>query len=121
MVKAVAEEATKKRVGTEFFKKYSVKKLSYWSDFDIGKSGRLTEPMILRPGSHHYEPIDWDEAFKIIADELKNLDNLNEALFIPRVGLAMKPHFYTVYLSGCLELTICQIAPICVMNQVVLV
>lgn len=80
-VKAVAEEATNKRVGTDFFKKYSVSELSHWSDFDIGKSGRLTEPMILRPGSHHYEPIDWDDAFKIIADELKNLENPDEAIF----------------------------------------
>ena len=79
-VKAVAEEATKKRVGPDFFAKYSVSELSTWSDFQLGKSGRLTHPMMLRAGAQHYEPIDWDQAFGHIAEKLKNIDP-DEAIF----------------------------------------
>ncbi|WP_109831878.1 FdhF/YdeP family oxidoreductase [Reichenbachiella versicolor] len=80
-VKAIAEEATNKRVTPEFFKKYSITEMSNWTDFQIGKSGRITAPMILRPGSHHYEPIEWSEAFQVIADELKQLDDPNQGVF----------------------------------------
>ncbi|HNP20121.1 MAG TPA: FdhF/YdeP family oxidoreductase [Fulvivirga sp.] len=79
--KAVAEEATTKRADAAFFKKHSVVKLSTWSDYDLGKSGRLTEPMILRPGKTHYKPIPWSDAFKIIGNQLKALPSPDEAIF----------------------------------------
>ncbi|MGL1886151.1 MAG: FdhF/YdeP family oxidoreductase [Reichenbachiella sp.] len=80
-VKAVAEEATNKRVDIDFLKQYSVTEMSNWCDFQIGKSGRLTDPMILRPGSHHYEPLSWEEAYQTIADQLRKLNDPNEAVF----------------------------------------
>jgi anaerobic selenocysteine-containing dehydrogenase len=55
--KAVAEEATTKRVTPEFFARWSVSKLSEQSDFWLGKQGRLTHPMLLRECSEHYEPL----------------------------------------------------------------
>ncbi len=79
--KAVAEEATKKRVDTAFFKKYSVAKLSTWSDYELGKSGRLVEPMIIRPGMDRYEPIQWKDAFELIGNQLNQLSSPNEAIF----------------------------------------
>ncbi|WP_271783468.1 FdhF/YdeP family oxidoreductase [Aquimarina algiphila] len=79
--KAIAEEATNKRVDKSFFEKYSVEELSHWSDYQIGKSGRLTEPMILKPGSVCYEPISWEEAYRLIADELHKLDSPDEGVF----------------------------------------
>ena len=80
-VKAMAEEATFERVDRDFFKRYSVEEISQWTDFKIGKSGRITEPFILRPGSIHYEPISWDEAYKTIAKELHQLSSPDEAIF----------------------------------------
>ncbi|OHX68497.1 FdhF/YdeP family oxidoreductase [Flammeovirga pacifica] len=80
-VKAIAEEATNKRVDIDFFQKYTVEKMSHWTDFQIGKSGRITHPMILREGNTHYEPISWEESFKIIAQELKSLDHPDEGIF----------------------------------------
>ena len=80
-VKAMAEEATFERADREFFKHYSVEQISQWTDFKIGKSGRLTEPFILRPGSVHYEPISWDKAYKTIANELHQLSSPDEAIF----------------------------------------
>ncbi|ASV29315.1 FdhF/YdeP family oxidoreductase [Maribacter cobaltidurans] len=79
--KALAEEATYKKVDADFFKKYSVEEISTWSDFKIGKSGRLTRPMLLKEGSLHYEPIEWNEAFSLIAEQLKTMESPDEAIF----------------------------------------
>lgn len=79
--KALAEEATLKRVDTEFFKKYSVEELSKLTDYAIGKAGRITQPFILRPGEVHYKPLGWTEAFERIADQLHRLGSPDEALF----------------------------------------
>ena len=40
------------------------------SEHWLGQQGRITQPMIKRPGATHYEPIDWDEAFALIGTEL---------------------------------------------------
>ena len=80
-VKAIAEEATKKRLNASFFEQHSVEELASWSDFNIGKTGRLTEPMILRSGASHYEPITWEAAYQFIAKELNALSSPDEAVF----------------------------------------
>jgi molybdopterin-dependent oxidoreductase alpha subunit len=80
-VKAIAEEATTKRVDRTFFAKHDVEELSHWSDLELGKSGRITEPFILRKGSTHYEPIAWDEAFTKVAERLNGLASPDEAVF----------------------------------------
>ena len=79
--KAVSDEATKRRANRDFWSKWSVSELSQKSDFWLNSQGRLTEPMILYPESNHYQPISWDDAFDIIADNLVSLDNPDEAIF----------------------------------------
>ncbi len=69
--KAVAEEATDKKCTPEFFAQYSVAEISSWSDFKIGKSGRVTHPMYLAKGELHYKPISWKEAYDMIGEELR--------------------------------------------------
>ncbi|OIV40067.1 FdhF/YdeP family oxidoreductase [Flavobacterium johnsoniae] len=79
--KALAEEATTKKVTAAFFKENSVYSLSKLDDYQIGKMGRLTEPMYLPIGGTHYQPISWDDAFKKIAVHLNSLESPNEAAF----------------------------------------
>jgi molybdopterin-dependent oxidoreductase alpha subunit len=79
--KAVAEEATKSKVSPLFFATHSVAALSKLSDYEIGKSGRITQPMYLPEGKDHYEEISWEAAFSIIGEELNSLDSPDEALF----------------------------------------
>lgn len=79
--KAVTYEATEKRVTAEFFRTHSVAALAAQSDHWLGDQGRLTEPMVLRPGATHYEPISWDDAFKLVGQELKSLASPHEAVF----------------------------------------
>ncbi len=78
--KAIAEEATDKKCDPEFFARHSVEEISSWSDYTIGKSGRVTHPMYLAKGELHYKPISWSEAFDLIGKELRNCD-ANEAVF----------------------------------------
>ncbi|SHK70116.1 oxidoreductase alpha (molybdopterin) subunit [Reichenbachiella agariperforans] len=80
-VKAIAEEATTHRVTPDFFAQHTVAEMSHWTDYKIGKSGRLTHPMVLREGSEHYEKISWDDAFALIGKQLRALDDPNEGIF----------------------------------------
>ena len=79
--KAVAEEATRDRVGPDFFARHSIDDLRERTDYWLGHQGRITEPMVLRAGATHYEPIGWDAAFGMIADRLCDLAAPDEALF----------------------------------------
>ena len=79
--KALADEATTKKADANFFRKYSVEELSQLTDYQLNKFGRLVEPLVLRPGSIHYEPIEWQEAFDLISEELHKLDSPDEAIF----------------------------------------
>jgi anaerobic selenocysteine-containing dehydrogenase len=66
--KAVAAEATLARVTPEFFAKHSVADLAGRGDMWLDHQGRLTHPMVLRAGNDHYEAIEWDAAFTLIAE-----------------------------------------------------
>ena len=79
--KAVAAEATTRRITTTFFREWSIPRLLKQSDYWLESQGRLTEPMVREVDSDHYEPITWDQAFKLIADELRALDSPDEAIF----------------------------------------
>lgn len=79
--KAVAEEATSKRLDAAFFAKNSVHDLGQLSDYEIGKKGRVAQPMYLAPNATHYEPISWDNAFSKIAGHLNALSSPDEAIF----------------------------------------
>lgn len=79
--KAIAEEATTRKVTPVFFQKYSVAELSQKSDYWLGQQGRLTHPLVLREGQTHYEKISWEESFKLIGNQLNSLSSPDEAIF----------------------------------------
>ncbi|MGY0023261.1 FdhF/YdeP family oxidoreductase [Streptomyces sp. YJ-C3] len=79
--KAVAEEATLRRVTPEFFAAHPVADLATRSGYWLGQQGRLTHPMFLAEGADRYEPVTWERAFDIIGDELAALDSPDEAVF----------------------------------------
>ncbi|MBL7847192.1 MAG: FdhF/YdeP family oxidoreductase [Cyclobacteriaceae bacterium] len=80
-VKAIAEEATTKKLNAEFFRQHSVTELAELNDYEIGKKGRVAEPVYLAPGATHYTPISWDDAFAKIAGHLNGLASPDEAIF----------------------------------------
>ena len=79
--KALADEATTAHIGADFFRKHSVEELSQLSEYELNKFGRIIEPLVLREGSIHYEPITWQEANELMAEEFRNLDSPDEAIF----------------------------------------
>lgn len=79
--KAIAEEATTKKLTAQFFKDNSVFDLAKLNDYEIGKKGRVAEPMYLPEGATHYQPISWDDAFKKMGDKLNSLASPDEAVF----------------------------------------
>jgi molybdopterin-dependent oxidoreductase alpha subunit len=79
--KAVAEEATKARVTPAFFAQYGIDEIARHDDFWIGKRGRITHPMYRAPGATHYAPIEWSDAFSLIARHLSALPSPDEAVF----------------------------------------
>jgi molybdopterin-dependent oxidoreductase alpha subunit len=79
--KAIAEEATTKRLTADFFAQNSVKDLSLLTDYEIGKKGRVAQPMYLPKGATHYQPISWQDAFNKIGQELNKLASPDEAIF----------------------------------------
>jgi len=79
--KAVAEEATLRRVDRAFFADHGLEDLSGRTDYWLGQQGRLTEPVYKPAGGDHYQPIDWDGAFALIAERLQSLPTPDAAAF----------------------------------------
>ncbi|WP_406367331.1 FdhF/YdeP family oxidoreductase [Streptomyces sp. NBC_01546] len=79
--KAVAEEATLRRVTPEFFAAHPLADLATRSGYWLGQQGRITQPMYLREGGDRYEAVSWERAFAVIAEELTALASPDEALF----------------------------------------
>ncbi|MER5930585.1 FdhF/YdeP family oxidoreductase [Streptomyces sp. NPDC002054] len=79
--KAVAEEATLRRVTPDFFAAHPLADLSTRSGYWLGQQGRITQPMYLPAGADRYEAVTWERAFEIIAEELTALGSPDEALF----------------------------------------
>lgn len=79
--RALADEATTRKADARFFRDHSVEELTRYSDFELNTVGRLTEPMVLHPGSVHYEPVSWEEAYSLVARTLNGLDHPDEAIF----------------------------------------
>lgn len=98
-VKAIAWEATSKRVDADFFQQHSITELQQWDDHSLEKSGRITQPMFFDGNNDHYQAITWDEAYEIIADNLKKLASPNEALLYTS-GRASNEAAYLYQLFG---------------------
>jgi molybdopterin-dependent oxidoreductase alpha subunit len=79
--KAVAWEITKNQVDRRFFQQNSVLALLEKDDHWLEKQGRITEPLILKPGSSHYEAIGWEAAFNEISNHLKALDSPDQSIW----------------------------------------
>ncbi|MEI6433983.1 MAG: FdhF/YdeP family oxidoreductase [Bacteroidota bacterium] len=80
-VKSIAGEATDATVSPGFFEKWTVDELQRQSEYWLEQQGRLISPMILREGSNHYVPVTYTEACNVIAENLADLNDPDEAVF----------------------------------------
>src|SRR5690349_23949939 len=72
--KATTWEITTRRVTDEFFAAHTLRELEAWADHDLEELGRLTRPMRWDAESDTYRPVEWEDAFRDIGQELKALD-----------------------------------------------
>jgi formate dehydrogenase major subunit len=69
--KAIAEENTVRKVTPEFWAAHSIAELETKTDYWPGHQGRITEPVVIRPGDTHYSPISWADAFSRAGEHLR--------------------------------------------------
>jgi molybdopterin-dependent oxidoreductase alpha subunit len=79
--KAVAWEATRKRVTPDFFAAHTVTELLGWSDHALEDAGRLTHPVVYDRASDSYRPVSWDEAFARVGEVMRSLPDPDMAEF----------------------------------------
>jgi molybdopterin-dependent oxidoreductase alpha subunit len=91
--KASASDSDHRAAGPEFFNKHSLAELSRMTDRDLNNAGRLTHPLVKRPGDNHYSPIAWPEVFDTIAKELNGMDSPDEAIFYTSGKVPNEPAF----------------------------
>lgn len=69
----MSDEATSRRITAGFFREHPVSEPAERSARWLNQQGRPTEPTVKRPGSDHDEPIGWDAAFALLAEELAEI------------------------------------------------
>jgi molybdopterin-dependent oxidoreductase alpha subunit len=77
--RAVAHEADVRVADAAFFARTSIEALRHETDHQLEHHGRLTEPLVKRPGATHYAPITWDDAFSLVGTTLRNVSSPDRA------------------------------------------
>ncbi|MFT7515588.1 MAG: molybdopterin-dependent oxidoreductase alpha subunit [Candidatus Omnitrophota bacterium] len=80
-VKAVTHETTKKRATRALFDTHTLSDLETRDHHWLESQGRLCEPLIYDAASDRYQPIPWEDAFTLIAQEFRALASPDEAIF----------------------------------------
>jgi formate dehydrogenase major subunit len=98
--KAVADEATTTRATPEFFARHSLADLEARDDYWLNEQGRITHPMVKRPGGTHYEEIGWEQALRLIGSHLSAIDP-DEAVFYTSGRASNEAAFlYQLFIRG---------------------
>ena len=69
--KAVAEESTLRTVTPEFWAEHSIAELATKTEYWLGNQGRITHPVVIRPGDTHYTQVTWNDAFELIGEQIR--------------------------------------------------
>jgi formate dehydrogenase major subunit len=69
--KAVAEESTTRTVSPSWWAQHSVEELATKTEYWLGNQGRITHPVVIRPGDTHYSQISWDDAFELVGQKIR--------------------------------------------------
>ncbi|HUS26895.1 MAG TPA: FdhF/YdeP family oxidoreductase [Kofleriaceae bacterium] len=78
--KALAEEATTAKADPELFSRATVDELRELSDFELGRLGRITHPLILGE-DRKYHAISWEHAIALTAAELQKAGPKHSAFY----------------------------------------
>ncbi|QOD13556.1 FdhF/YdeP family oxidoreductase [Psychrobacter sp. 28M-43] len=92
-IKVIAGETMTHKADADFFARHTVTELQGWSGYELEHSGRLSEPMYYDAAQDRYVPIPWENAYRIIAEQLGQLDSPHEALFYTSGRVTNEPAF----------------------------
>ncbi|MFC6381147.1 FdhF/YdeP family oxidoreductase [Psychrobacter glacincola] len=92
-IKVIASETMNRRADAAFFAKNTLTALRGWSGYELEHSGRLSEPLYYDADQDRYLPISWQVAYEVIAEQLKQLDSPDEALFYTSGRVTNEPAF----------------------------
>lgn len=92
-IKVIASETMNRRADAAFFANNTVTALQGWSGYELEHSGRLSEPLYYDAAQDRYLPIPWQAAYEVIAEQLKQLDSPDEALFYTSGRVTNEPAF----------------------------
>ena len=92
-IKVIASETMTNKADAQFFARHTVTELQGWSGYELEHSGRLSEPMVYDAAQDRYIPIPWEHAYRIIAQQLGQLDSPHEALFYTSGRVTNEPAF----------------------------
>ena len=92
-IKVIASETMNRRADAAFFAKNTLTALQGWSGYELEHSGRLSEPLYYDADQDRYLPISWQAAYEVIAEQLKQLDSPDEALFYTSGRVTNEPAF----------------------------
>ena len=110
---------TSRRVDGTFFAAHSVKWLRKQSDYYLEYQGRLNQPVRYNADTDHYEAINWDYAFALIAKHLKQLESPNQAEFYTSGRASNEAAFLYQLFARSVGTNNFPIVPTCVMKQLV--
>ena len=92
-IKVIASETMTNKADAQFFARHTVTELQGWSGYELEHSGRLSEPMVYDAAQDRYVPIPWEYAYRIIAEQLGQLNSPHEALFYTSGRVTNEPAF----------------------------
>ena len=95
--KATTWEITTRRVTDEFFAAHTLRELETWRDHDLEELGRLTRPMRWDAVTDKYVPVEWDDAFRDIGQELKALDPKSVVLYASGRASLEASYMYSLF------------------------
>lgn len=79
--KAIADEATSKKLDAEFFEANEIDFLKTKTDRWLNDQGRLVVPLYKKKRVNQYQEISWSDAIELIAEKLIKLDSPDQAAF----------------------------------------
>ena len=92
-IKVIASETMSVKADAKFFARHTLTELQGWNGYELEHSGRLSEPMRYDAKQDKYLPIAWNDAYKIIAEQLNKLASPDEALFYTSGRVTNEPAF----------------------------
>ncbi|MGO2339574.1 MAG: FdhF/YdeP family oxidoreductase [Psychrobacter sp.] len=92
-IKVLASETMTKKADAAFFARHTVTELQGWSGYELEHSGRLSEPLYYDAAQDRYIAISWEAAYQRIAEQFKQLNSPDEALFYTSGRVTNEPAF----------------------------